>query len=97
MLHLGFALLFCVGWALSGKALQLGLGLLLNRQEVRAFVQSSGDRLWQNIGQDVLGWIFITLPFGVVVYLSLAGIAHAIRYSSRRASARSRWPGCRSS
>ena len=80
MLHLGFALLFCVGWALSGKALQLGLGLLLNRQEVRAFVQSSGDRLWQNIGQDVLGWIFITLPFGVVVYLSLAGIAHAIRY-----------------
>ena len=80
MLHLGFALLFCVGWALSGKALQLALGLLLNRQEVRAFVQSSGDRLWQNIGQDVLGWIFITLPFGVVVYLSLAGIAHAIRY-----------------
>ncbi len=28
----------------------------------------------------MLNWIFITLPFGVVVYLSIAGIAHAIRY-----------------
>jgi LytS/YehU family sensor histidine kinase len=29
---------------------------------------------------EILNWVFITLPFGVVVYLSIAGIAHAIRY-----------------
>jgi two-component system, LytTR family, sensor kinase len=79
-LHLGCALLFCLAWALSGKVLQLILGLLLNRQEVRTFVQTSGGQLWQRLGHDVLNWIFITLPFGVVVYLSIAGIAHAIRY-----------------
>jgi two-component system LytT family sensor kinase len=79
-LHLACALLFCVAWALSGKVLQLVLGLLLNRQQIRAFVQAAGGQLWQRLGQDVLNWIFITLPFGVVVYLSIAGIAHAIRY-----------------
>jgi LytS/YehU family sensor histidine kinase len=27
-----------------------------------------------------VGWIFTTLPFGVVVYLTVLGLAHAIRY-----------------
>jgi two-component system LytT family sensor kinase len=80
LLHLLFAVLFCIAWAVSGKVLQLTLGILLNRQEVQAAVKAAGDRLWQVVGTDVLSWIFITLPFGVVVYLSIAGIAHAIRY-----------------
>jgi two-component system LytT family sensor kinase len=80
MLHLGFALLFCVAWAASGKLLQLLLGLLFTPAEVQAFVTAAGDQFWQKLGLDLLGWIFTTLPFGVVVYLSIAGIAHAIRY-----------------
>jgi two-component system, LytTR family, sensor kinase len=80
MLHLGFSLLFCVGWAVGGKVLELTLRLLLNPQEVHAFVKAKGDQFWPTLGLDVLSWIFTTLPFGVVVYLSIAGIAHAIRY-----------------
>lgn len=79
-LHLVFSLVFCVAWAVSGKALQLTLGWILSPQDVRAFVAAAGDQFWQRLGWDVLGWIFTTLPFGVVVYLSIAGIAHAIRY-----------------
>ena len=79
-LHLTFALLFCVAWAVSGKLLQLGLGLMFSPQELRALVSAAGDRFWPTVGVDVLSWIFTTLPFGVVVYLSIVGIAHAIRY-----------------
>jgi hypothetical protein len=32
-----------------------------------------------------LSWIFITLPFGVAVYLCVVGIEHAIRYFRRGA------------
>jgi two-component system, LytTR family, sensor kinase len=79
-LHLTFALLFCVGWAVSGKLLQLGLGMVFSPQELRALVSAAGDRFWPTVGVDVLSWIFTTLPFGVVVYLSIVGIAHAIQY-----------------
>ena len=80
MLHLGFSLLFCIGWAVAGKVLQLALRLLLSPQEVRDFAKQAGDRFWTMLGVDLLSWIFTTLPFGVVVYLSLVGIAHAIQY-----------------
>ena len=43
-------------------------------------MSAAGDRFWPTVGMDVLSWIFMTLPFGVVVYLSIVGIAHAIRY-----------------
>jgi LytS/YehU family sensor histidine kinase len=32
------------------------------------------------IGRDVASWILTTFPFGVIVYLCVAGVAHAIRY-----------------
>ncbi|HEX9368430.1 MAG TPA: histidine kinase [Vicinamibacterales bacterium] len=80
LLHLAFALLFCVAWATLGKLLQLLLGFLFRPDEVRALVKTAGDRVWVKLGLDLVGWIFVTLPFGVVVYLSIAGIAHAIRY-----------------
>src|SRR6185436_14264037 len=75
-LHLVFALLFCVAWATSGKILQLVLGLTFNAEETQAMVQAAGDHVWRKLGLDLLGWIFTTLPFGVVVYLSITGIAH---------------------
>lgn len=79
-LHLGFALLFCVAWAVSGKLLQLGIGLLLRPDDVRNYIAAHGGNFWQIAGPEILGWVFITLPFGVVVYLSITGIAHSIRY-----------------
>jgi sensor histidine kinase YesM len=80
LLHLVFALVFCAAWAVSGKLLQLALGLLFRPEEVRRFVAEQGGSLWQVATLEILNWVFITLPFGVVVYLSIAGIAHAIRY-----------------
>ena len=80
LLHLVFALVFCAAWAVSGKLLQLSLGLLFRPDDVRRFVAEHGGSLWQLVTLEILSWIFTTLPFGVVVYLSITGIAHAIRY-----------------
>jgi sensor histidine kinase YesM len=79
-LHLLFALAFCVAWAISGKLLQLALGLAFRPEEVQQALAAAGDGLWGIIGRDVLSWIFTTLPFGVIVYASIAAIAHAMRY-----------------
>jgi sensor histidine kinase YesM len=79
-LHLVFAMVFCVAWAISGKLLQLGIGLLFRPEQVQRFFAEQGRSPWQIAGLDILGWIFTTLPFGVVVYLSITGIAHAIQY-----------------
>jgi two-component system LytT family sensor kinase len=80
LLHLLFALGFCVAWATSGKILQAALGFIFKRAEVEAQLAKVGDHFWQQLGLDWLSWVFTTLPFGVVVYLSIVGIAHAIRY-----------------
>jgi sensor histidine kinase YesM len=79
-LHLVFAFLFCVGWAISGKLLQLAIGLTFRPEQVQRFFAEQGRSPWQIAGLDIVGWIFNTLPFGVVVYLSITGIAHAIQY-----------------
>ena len=80
VLHLMFALVFCVAWAVSGKLLQLTLGLLFRRDQLRQFFAEQSGSPWQIAAVDILSWVFTTLPFGVVVYLSITGIAHAIRY-----------------
>jgi two-component system, LytTR family, sensor kinase len=80
VLHLTCALLFCVAWACSGKLLQLGLRWAFRADELRQVLAEAGDAMWPMIGRDLLSWIFTTLPFGVVVYLSIAGMAHAIGY-----------------
>jgi sensor histidine kinase YesM len=78
LLHLAFAVLFCIAWAVCGKLLQLGLGLIFTPDTVREFYAKAD--FWQVVRRDLLSWVFTTLPFGVVVYLSITGIAHAIRY-----------------
>jgi sensor histidine kinase YesM len=80
VLHLGFALLFCVAWATLGQVLQMALALVFRPAEAHALMNAPGSQFWQKFGWNLVGWIFTTLPFGVVVYLSIAGIAHAIRY-----------------
>lgn len=80
VLHLGFALLLCVAWALLGKVLQFALGWIFARDEVQRQIAASGGHFWQLARVDFLHWVFTTIPFGVIVYLCVAGIAHAIRY-----------------
>jgi two-component system, LytTR family, sensor kinase len=80
LLHLLFALLFCVAWATLGKVLQFLLALTFTPAEVHTRMAADGAQFWPKLMWDLIGWIFVTLPFGVVVYLSIAGIAHAIRY-----------------
>jgi signal transduction histidine kinase len=65
VLHLAISLLFCAAWA--------GAGTLL-----RAVLMPQA--LWGGAATHFLSWLFITLPFGVAVYLAVVGIEHAIRY-----------------
>ena len=78
--HFLFALLTCVLWATGGKVMQFLLINTLNPTEAQRMRAEMGDQLWQRLGLDLVGWIFMTLPFGVIVYICVAGIAHAIRY-----------------
>ena len=78
ILHLGVAVLFCVGWATGGKLLELALRLIFDIDSIRT--AAAAGVFWTRLGLDLAGWILVTLPFGVVVYLSIAGMAHAIRY-----------------
>jgi two-component system LytT family sensor kinase len=78
LLHLAISLLFCVAWATCGKLLQLGLGLIFDPGAVHEAL--AGDQVWRKAGIEWLSWVFITLPFGVAVYLCVVGMEHAIRY-----------------
>jgi two-component system, LytTR family, sensor kinase len=75
LVHLIFSVLFCVAWATCGQILRLVLVLIFARELV-----TGGSEFWQQFGLEWLSWIFITLPFGVAVYLCVVGIEHAIRY-----------------
>jgi two-component system, LytTR family, sensor kinase len=77
VLHLAISLLFCAAWALAGTVLRVGIGLAANYDPLAG---AAPDRLWSRIGIETMSWIFTTLPFGVVVYLGMIGMAHAIRY-----------------
>jgi two-component sensor histidine kinase len=60
------SLLFCAAWAGAGTVLKALL-------QPAALVESG-------IARHFVSWLFITLPFGVAVYIALVGIEHAIRY-----------------
>ena len=65
-LHLVLSLAFCAAWAAIGVALRAVL---------------MPDNLWGGtITRHFVSWVFITLPFGVPVYLAMVGVEHAIRY-----------------
>jgi two-component system LytT family sensor kinase len=79
-LHLSISLLLSAAWAVGGKVLEAALAALLTPGEMKTAMEAAGDQLWRKVSVDVVGWIFITLPFGMVVYLSVMGMAHGIRY-----------------
>lgn len=64
-LHLAFALVFCAAWA--------GAGTLL-KTVVEPQGMDAGPAMY------FASWLFVTLPFGVAVYLAVVGIEHAIRW-----------------
>jgi len=80
LLHLGISLFFCIAWAVGGTILQFLLRFVFDNAGFHAHVAKLGPRLWPQIIEQTASWIFTTLPFGVVVYLTVAGLAHAIRY-----------------
>ena len=65
-LHLAMSLGFCVAWATMGALL-------------RTLVMPEG-LFGGGFFMHLVFWTFITLPFGVPVYLSVVGVEHAIRY-----------------
>jgi two-component system LytT family sensor kinase len=65
LLHGAVSLLFCAAWAGAGTLLK---ALLMP------------ETLAGNAGRHFASWLFITLPFGVAVYLAVVGIEHAIRF-----------------
>jgi signal transduction histidine kinase len=65
VLHLAMSLLFCAAWAGAGTVLRAAL---------------MPKTLEGRPGMHFVSWLFITLPFGVAVYLAVVGIEHAIRY-----------------
>lgn len=80
LIHLAWALLFCLVWALVGKVLQLVIGIVISPEQVRAAMDEAGNDLVRQVGRNVASWILTTLPFGVVVYATVAGMAHAVAY-----------------
>lgn len=76
-LHLGFAIVFCLCWALSGKLLDASLGYFLSPDEF-ARLFAPGNR--RQVYIDIASWIFTTLPFGVIVYMCISGMAHAFDF-----------------
>lgn len=63
--HALFSLFFCAAWAGAGTVL---------RMLVQPKAMDAGPAI------HFTSWLFITLPFGVAVYLAVVGIEHAIRY-----------------
>lgn len=64
VIHVAAAFLFCALWALAGTLIRLALHGGSDGHLLRGYVS----------------WVFVTFPFGVSVYLSMAGIEHAIRW-----------------
>lgn len=79
-LHLLFSVLFCVAWATCGQILRMLLIRIFAPQIMTEAMQNGMAQFWQRLGVEWLSWIFITLPFGVAVYLCMVGIEHATRY-----------------
>lgn len=80
LLHVSFAILFCFAWALIGKLLELALAAVFDPTRLAEGLNKAGDRLVQQVAVNVAEWILTTLPFGVIVYVTVAGLAHAIQY-----------------
>src|SRR5690349_24902705 len=78
--HFFMSIVFCVAWATCGQVWRMLLVRLLAPQLYHQAMQHGLGQFWLRTGVEWLSWIFITLPFGVAVYLCVVGIEHATRY-----------------
>ena len=78
--HLFMSIMFCVAWATCGQVLRMLLVRLFAPQLYHEAIRNGIGQFWSRIGVEWLSWIFITLPFGVAVYLCVVGVEHATRY-----------------
>src|SRR5689334_18143348 len=78
--HFFMSIVFCVAWATCGQVWRMLLVRVFAPQIYRQAWQHGAAQFWGQIGIEWLSWIFITLPFGVAVYLCVVGIEHATRY-----------------
>ena len=78
--HLFMSIMFCVAWATCGQVLRMLLLRVFAPQLFHQAMQNGVGQFWAGVGLQWLSWIFITLPFGVAVYLCVVGIEHATRY-----------------
>src|SRR5689334_3202811 len=78
--HFFMSIVFCVAWATCGQVWRMLLVRLLAPQLYHQAMQHGLGQFWLRTGIEWLSWIFITLPFGVAVYLCVVGIEHATRY-----------------
>ena len=70
------SLVFCVIWATGGKLLGLILNLIFNPNLIRTGMAAGTKQFAAMLTIDWLSWVFITLPFGIAVYLAVVGIEH---------------------
>lgn len=80
LLHLMLSIVFCVAWATCGQILRVVLMWLFEANALQVAMQNGLAQFLVRFGLEWLSWIFITLPFGVAVYLCVVGIEHATRY-----------------
>src|ERR1043166_4446353 len=78
--HLFMSIMFCVAWATCGQVLRMLLVRLFAPQLYHQAMPNGLGQFWLRTGVEWLSWIFITLPFGVAVYLCVVGIEQATRY-----------------
>ena len=65
LFHLTVSLFFCVAWAAVGAVLRAVL---------------MPEALYGGPFMYFVSWLFITLPFGVSVYLAVVGVEHGLRF-----------------
>jgi two-component system LytT family sensor kinase len=81
-IQFGWALVFCVGWAVGGKLLQAILFATFKNDEFVKAISTFGATSFLTVVKQVSSWILVTIPFGIVVYTTVSGVAHAIAYFS---------------
>jgi signal transduction histidine kinase len=73
-LHMSFAMLY---WIAAGAIFR---GVLPALFGVPAVTASGASTDWSDIAVQVGRWFATSLPFGAIVYFSIVGLEHAIRY-----------------
>jgi signal transduction histidine kinase len=73
-LHMGCALLY---WAAAGAIFQ---GIVPALFEWGGMLPGSAPSAWSEVAVRAFRWFVASLPFGAIIYFSIVGVEHALRY-----------------